>query len=564
MVVARLCKVPSLAHRPWHVVAGRIQSPPKPSVPVKCNGRNQSYDFPRKTGVWPPERNERIDWLESSDDGEGGGEALANVLSGELWIGAIVGILTGVTVIAFSTSVRLLQDLFQISEDSISVFGSSSSSERMAGLSDTLPFTPRVLVPIIGAILSTSVLSIATNISARKSNLTSENKQNSSGFRVATEARVAAAALNLGTGNSLGPEGPSVEIGSAWARVFSGASQSIFAAGLAAGVSAGFDAPVSGVLFALEKTSLSSSKTNGSGSSTLTPIVVAAVGAAVASRLGLGEAPALFAIPSYQLGSYYELPLYAILGLGCGAASLVYLRLSQALVKTKSNVLTRGLNPNILPPIAAFFTGLFAIRYPEVMYQGFANFDRILESTDIVDLGDYQGFYPLQQVSYSEWDLLQIAFVKILVTALSRSFGLEGGVYAPSLFIGATLGLAFGIYSQDIFEGFVVNPSYLSAPQVYALAGMAAMLAGICRIPLTSSLILFEITRDYGIIIPTLISVAVAYAQVSTVDVLSSSISKSNASNSDTENSTPGSGSRNQAGVLVEDTNWKEIVGALR
>jgi H+/Cl- antiporter ClcA len=489
-----------------------------------------------------------------------------SVFAEDLWVGVGVGVLTGTAVVIFSSVVHILQEAFGV----VSMSPSAISDHATGPLSNAmiwaeqkgvqaLPQQVRCLVtPVLGGIISTAILAlfspplppasveqvrgwIERGVPESDDDIlpTQQQKQQEQQHvdvdvdvdvdanrargnlwraSLSPSQRIAAAAVVLATGNSLGPEGPSVEIGRAWAKLLSSPQtlKAALAAGMAAGVSAGFDAPISGVLFALETSKQSSSGNSqdepdqiSMSQDALAGVVVAAVVAAVASRLGLGEAPALFAIPRYQLGAYFELPFYAGLGALCGAASLAFLSIEKKLSEVSLDAEGVGVPGLLLPSLASLVTGLVALSYPEVMYQGFANFDKILGAGEANASGTSD--------AYTAAALLQIATAKVFVTALSRSFGLQGGIYAPSLFIGAALGLAFGTFSQQFLEALISNLGVmLSAPQTYALAGMAATLAAVCRIPLTASLLLFEITRDYEIMLPILVAVAVSFGSSTT------------------------------------------------
>eukprot|EP00467_Chlorarachnion_reptans_P009002 CAMPEP_0114537154 /NCGR_PEP_ID=MMETSP0109-20121206/29415_1 /TAXON_ID=29199 /ORGANISM="Chlorarachnion reptans, Strain CCCM449" /LENGTH=444 /DNA_ID=CAMNT_0001721001 /DNA_START=137 /DNA_END=1471 /DNA_ORIENTATION=- len=253
----------------------------------------------------------------------------------ELWMGTAIGLLTGICVVLFSNTIHVLQNLFGISF--LSEIQSSDMPDIFTPLlgdhgNEDLEFFNKMrhlMAPVIGAFLSTALIALTSSpnsIDMANNTSDSSHKRWSVKSKRNPIARILAAAINLGSGNSLGPEGPSVNIGRAWAAKLS-ASPMALAAGMAAGVSAGFDAPLSGVLFALERAiplaqnqlranGHQQSASNASWSATtedtkqedlLAGVVVAAVAAAVASRIGLGEAPALFAIPRYQLGSYFEL-----------------------------------------------------------------------------------------------------------------------------------------------------------------------------------------------------------------------------------------------------------------
>lgn len=316
--------------------------------------------------------------------------------------------------------------------------------------------------------------------------------------------KATAAAITLGTGNSLGPEGPSVEIGRAAARGLGTVLKSkqrrllsLVAAGSGAGVAAGFNAPISGVFFAVETVlqAQGSDLRRDSGDTTpgltIAMVLLASVLAAIVSQAGLGMVPAV-KVPDYQLQSALELPLILIFGACCGLVSASFAYSNQMAAGVFQRLEKQGLSPVLMPAIGGLVTGLMACRYPEVLYQGFGNVNAILQNKD--------HFAPLL--------LFQILAVKIFVTSVSKGSGLVGGAYAPSIFMGATLGSGFGGAAALIMNPFHIP---VAAPQAYALVGVAAMLAANCQVPLTSVLLLFELTRDYFIILPTLAAVGISY-----------------------------------------------------
>jgi len=313
--------------------------------------------------------------------------------------------------------------------------------------------------------------------------------------------KAVAATVTLGTGNSLGPEGPSVEIGSSIAQGIGkvlhcskGTRLSLVATGSAAGISSGFNAPVAGCFFAVESVlwpssvDLSPSLTN-----TTSMVILSAVLASVISQAGLGSDPA-FTIPVFEFRSPAELPLYLQLGILSGLVSVV-LSKTTTIAMTASNTLLEitGVPAALLPPLGGISVGLIALAYPEVLYWGFENVDILLESQ------------PFQKAPPADL-LLQLVAAKIVATSLSRASGLVGGYYAPSLFIGAALGSAYGKLASYVVAHadplFHLDALEVAPPQAYALVGMAATLAGVCQVPLTSVLLLFELTHDYRIIIP--------------------------------------------------------------
>lgn len=316
--------------------------------------------------------------------------------------------------------------------------------------------------------------------------------------------KAAAAAITLGTGNSLGPEGPSVEIGRAAARGLGNVLKSkqrrllsLVAAGSGAGVAAGFNAPISGVFFAVETvlqaqgSDLRRTSADTTPGLTIAMVLLASVLAAIVSQAGLGQAPAV-RVPDYQLQSILELPLILGFGACCGAVSASFAYSNQVTADLFQSMEQKGVPSPLMPAIGGLVTGLMALQYPEVLYQGFGNVNAILQNRD--------HFAPLL--------LFQILAVKIFCTSVSKGSGLVGGAYAPSIFMGATLGSAFGGTASLLMTPMGIP---VAAPQAYALVGVAAMLAANCQVPLTSVLLLFELTQDYFIILPTLAAVGISY-----------------------------------------------------
>lgn len=319
--------------------------------------------------------------------------------------------------------------------------------------------------------------------------------------------KTVAALVTLATGNSLGPEGPSVEVGASIANGLGTALKnsrerklSLIAAGSAAGISSGFNAAISGCFFAVESV-LRPLSADSAPSLTTAMVLLSSVLASVVSQAGLGSDPA-FKIPAYDFRSPAELPLYLVLGILCGLVSVVLTKCSSFSTSVFRNLkVVTGVPDVFLPPFGGLCVGFIALAYPEVLYWGFENVDILLESR------------PLQRGPPAML-LLQLVGAKIVSTSICRGSGLVGGFYAPSLFIGAALGSAYGKLA-----GFVVthaDPMFhldalkVAVPQAYALVGMAATLAGVCQVPLTSVLLLFELTRDYRIIIPLMAAVGVS------------------------------------------------------
>eukprot|EP00894_Picocystis_sp_ML_P003409 jgi/Pico_ML_1/53926/g4391.t1 len=316
----------------------------------------------------------------------------------------------------------------------------------------------------------------------------------------------AAAVATLGTGASLGPEGPSVEIGTNCAallfnslRVPRRSKVPIIAAGSAAGLSAGFNAPIAGAFFAVEYV-LQRSREKGeygapsTSSTTIAMVLLSAVLAAVVSQIGLGSEPA-FKLPAYEQIRLVELPLFMLLGVLSGATSSAFLQGSKWFGKLFQRLEDSGIPRSFHPAIGGFCTGSIALWYPQVLYAGFTNVNAILDASS-------------GPANYTWYLLLQIAAAKIVATCVCRSSGLVGGIYAPSLFLGAAVGCSYGSLALFGMSGGMHDFASFDS---YAIVGMASMLAGICRVPLTSVLLMFELTRDYNILLPSLAAVGLSY-----------------------------------------------------
>ena len=310
--------------------------------------------------------------------------------------------------------------------------------------------------------------------------------------------KTVAAALSLGAGASLGPEGPSVElgsnIGSLLGQMLQFSSERIrllIGAGGAAGLAAGFNAPIAGVFFALEVLLRDSYRTDKSSpNSDVSVVVIASVISALVSQISLGERPA-FSLPVYEVRSYWELPLYLGLGVLASAVALMFTRAIKQAKKFFAGEwaiapFMQKLSMPIKLLMGGLCVGLIALTFPEVIGIGYETVESILQDTPFT--------IPLLAI---------LLVVKLLLTAISSASGFVGGIFAPSIFLGAVLG---SLYGQAI-ASFLPASIPIAASPAYALVGMAAVLAGTVRAPLTSVLLLFEMTRDYRIVLPLMAAV---------------------------------------------------------
>jgi chloride channel protein, CIC family len=301
-------------------------------------------------------------------------------------------------------------------------------------------------------------------------------------FRMPAKAIVSA--LGIGAGASVGPEDPSVQIGANLGsmlgqilHISEDRLRALVAAGAAAGIAAAFNAPIAGVFFALEIV------LGEIGGSALGMIVVAAVISAVFTQAVSGPQPA-FSIPSYAFHSIDELPFYVGLGLLAGPIAAGYVR---ALYRVQDLFSNWQIQRWVKPAVAGLIVGITGIFLPQVFGVGYDSIELTLTNQHIV--------FGL---------LLALLVAKLLMTAISIGGGFLGGVFAPSLYLGAMLGAAYGEFVAFLFPSLSITPS------AFAMVGMAAMLAGSVHAPLTAILLLFEMTNDYRIILPLMFAVVIS------------------------------------------------------
>lgn len=300
-----------------------------------------------------------------------------------------------------------------------------------------------------------------------------------------TPVKVIAAAVSIGSGASVGPEDPSVQIGAnlgsmfgQWFHLSEDQVRTLVAAGAAAGIAAAFNAPIAGVFFALEIV------LGEIGSSALGMVVISAVTSAVLTQAIAGNQPA-FQISAYSMNSAWELPLYLLLGIMAGPISAIYVKL----LYTAQDLFQKIHAPAWMKAvIAGLIVGILGMAYPQVFGVGYSTIEKILGGTT----------FPIGL-------LLMLLAAKIIATPVSISGGFVGGVFAPALFLGATFGAAFGQVAELIFPSLNIHPA------AFAMVSMAAVLAGSVHAPLTAILLLFEMTNDYRIILPLMFSVIISW-----------------------------------------------------
>ena len=292
-----------------------------------------------------------------------------------------------------------------------------------------------------------------------------------------------ASAICIGSGGSVGREGPIVQIGSAIGSTFGqimGVSvdrmRTLVGCGAAAGIAATFNAPIAGVMFAMEII------LGEFGIATFSPIVVSSVMATVISRAYLGNYPA-FVVPHYTLVSISEIPLYMILGIIAGLIGVFFTTL---LYKSEDLFDAWKVPEYMKAAIGGLMIGTIGIFFPHIFGVGY----------------DAIGLALLEKLPWII--ILALVFIKILATSLTIGSGGSGGIFAPSLFVGSMTGGAFGYLVHTLL------PATTATAGAYSLVGMGAVVAATTHGPITAILILFEMTGDYKIILPLMLSCIIA------------------------------------------------------
>ena len=290
-------------------------------------------------------------------------------------------------------------------------------------------------------------------------------------------------AASIGCGASVGREGPAVHLGAALAS-FAGRplhltrsqSRTLLGCGVASAVAASFNAPIAGVFFALEVV------IGHYALSAFAPIVIASICGTILSRVYFGDFPA-FILPPHEIASFLEFPAFALLGVVSAGGAIALMRMTELVdINLRRLPVPRWLHP----AGAGLLVGLVALELPEILGVGYESMDEALNES-----------YGLQM-------LIVLAIAKIVMTAICLGAGFGGGVFSPSLFIGAMIGGAYGIVATLPF------PHLSSGHGAYTLIAMGAVSAATLGAPISTILIIFELTGDYELTVGVMVAVVIA------------------------------------------------------
>jgi chloride channel protein, CIC family len=380
----------------------------------------------------------------------------------------VIGILSGLAVVAFRLSIDLVHRY---------LLGSNPSRLRLI-LSPTLA----------GLVVAILVIHFFPQVRGSGVNQTKAALYVFNGhipFRTAI-GKFITAALAIGSGHSLGPEDPSLQIGAGLSSLigrrlsFSREKQRLLApVGAAAGLAAAFNAPISAVLFVIEEV------IGRWSAGILGSVVLSAIASVVVVRSIFGPEP-LFRIPPVGVIRPAELLAYAVLGVAGGIAAVVFAK-GITYLRPRLTLLPRWTH-YLQPALAGLIIGLIGyFGAPQIMGAGY----------EFIDSAMHDQF---------TWRMLGVlAGLKIVATTLSFVTGTPGGMFAPTLFVGAMLGGAVGSIERHFF------PHLVGSPGIYCLVGMGVLFAGFLRAPMTSVFMVLEVSGDYSIIVPVIVANAVAY-----------------------------------------------------
>ncbi len=286
--------------------------------------------------------------------------------------------------------------------------------------------------------------------------------------------------LCIGSGHSMGREGPSVQIGAGlassigqWLKLPPDRVRELVPAGAAGALAAAFNTPVAAVLFTLEEI------IGNTNAPLIGSTVIASVASVVVERSILGNEP-LFHVPAYDLVHPAELLAYALLGVIGGVISVVFCRMLLGLRAAFKRLPVRTVW--LQPAIGGAIIGILLMVSPAIMGVGYDYVDQALNGNLLL------------------YTMVLLCLLKLVATTVSYASGNAGGIFAPTLYVGAMAGGAIGVLVRTY------APFPTAEPGAYALVGMGALFAGIIRAPMTSVFMIFEITQDYHILVPLMVA----------------------------------------------------------
>ena len=404
----------------------------------------------------------------------------------QFWfIALVIGIAAGYAAVLFRLGINFIQE---------SLYG-TDNVRLLHSFAETLPWYLILMIPICGGIIVGFILDRYTDDGRVKSVAEVIEGAALKDGRVETKegaASALASMITLGTGGSSGREGPVVHLAAVLASIVSNkmnasglTGRDLLGCAVAAAVSASFNAPIAGALFALEVV------LRHFAVHAFAPIVIASVAGTVINRSVFGDVTEFRLMDESMLAFYVELPAFLILGLLSGLVAVALMGAIFWADDLGTHVTNRWRIPRMVrPAIAGLLLGLLALAFPHIIGVGY-------ETTTAALTGNLL------------WhEAVVFCVIKVVAVAITMGGRMGGGVFSPSLMVGALLGLAFGLTATAIF------PNVSGSETLYALAGMGAVAAAVLGAPISTTLIVFELTGDWqtGLAVMVAVSLSTAVA----------------------------------------------------
>ena len=387
----------------------------------------------------------------------------------------VIGAAVGYGTIAFRYLLGLVQEFFY-----------GFSSHQVATLAANLEWWHILLAPTAGGLLVGLFLHFVTPGGKAEGVAQVMEAGSLRGAKLTLGRGLAAAAVSvtsLGAGASAGREGPVIHLGATVASIVAqrfkfgpSLSLTLLGCGVASAVAASFNAPIAGVFFALEVV------IGHYALHAFTPIVIASVAGTIVSRVHLGDFPA-FVLPDYSITSLFELPAFLLLGIVCAAVAMTFM---WSIIFATDSIERSRVPTWLRPAVGGLGVGIIAVFFPQVLGVGY-------EATDDA----LKGLIPFGF-------LILLVFAKVTATAITLGSGFGGGVFSPSLYVGAMTGGAFGFVAAAAF------PDLASSPGLYAIIGMGAVAAPILGAPISTVLMMFELIGDFSVTVAAMTAIAVS------------------------------------------------------
>lgn len=392
-----------------------------------------------------------------------------------VFLALIAGSLAGAAVTFFRELIALIQAL---------IFG--SGSERLFVNTEAISWWVILLGPVAGGLVVGVIVHFLLPNKRPEGIADVIEASALKGGRMSLNAGLGSAlasAVSIGSGASVGREGPAVHLGASLAgwmgrrlHLSRSLTRTLLGCGVAAAVAASFNAPIAGALFASEVI------IGHYALKAFAPVVIASVAGTAVSRTFFGDFPA-FALTETPLASFWEFPAFVGLGITAGLVAIVFMH---AIFTAQKLAAESPLPPWLRPALAGLMIGLIGLVLPQVLGVGYGVTELAL----------------LAELSLTM--LFVIAIAKIIATAVCLGWGFSGGVFSPSLVIGALIGGIWGIMTTTLF------PEHSSGASAYTLVGMGAMAAAVLGAPISTTLIIFEMTGDYALTLGVMVAVVIS------------------------------------------------------